>query len=135
MEFRYVYRRVEDVIGSEAKIEDSPHGRLTRQLRYAFREHRDVAHYTEATALCLASLGGNKAMDVSRLGPEVSRLLDRSLDQRAPYLKSKDETPKAGKSAYDDYFEQLAAFTEKLKKEKADKANLESEMTASAGKT
>jgi hypothetical protein len=135
LEFRYVYRRVEDVIGSHVAIADSPHGRLAKQLRYAYREHRDVARYTEATALCLASLGGNRAMDVSKLGSEVSRLLDKSFDQRAPYMKSPDDKPAPDKSSYDEYFEQLAAFTDELNRSKADKARQAAEMTASAEKT
>lgn len=131
MEFRYVYRRVEDVIGSPLVIKDSPHGRLTRQLRYAFREHRDVAHHTEVTAMCLASMGGNPSIDASKMGSEVSMMLDRSLEQKIPYLKQPEEKP-ASKSMYDEYFKQLAEFTaERNKAKEAQKK----EMTASAEET
>ena len=120
MELRYVYRRVEDAIGSAIEVADSPHGRLTLQLRHLFREQRDIARHTGMLAMCMASLAGNDRMNVEAASNNVSELLDRSLYQEMPYLKPKKE--EINKDKYAEYFKQLEEFTESLKKEKEKQA-------------
>ena len=116
MELRYVYRRIEDAIGTPLTIKESLHSGLTRQLRYSFREARDIAHHTEVNALCLASLSGNKRVDAIDMSTKIADMLDRSLVQAVPYLKNvlESKPQAASKSDYELAFEELAEFTKEL---------------------
>lgn len=118
MEFRYVFRRVEDAIGAPLTIQESPHAYLTRKLRRDLRESRDIARHTEVTALCLASLAGNPSMDARGLADRVSELLSDVFKELMPYSKEALEahdTPQ--ETNYDEYFKEL----EEMKKEIAAK--------------
>lgn len=114
MEFRYVYRRVEDAIGAPLNIKESHHSWITRQLRFAVRERRDIAHATEVTAICLSALSGNSGIDVSKTMDRLTVVLDKAVNQRMPYIKTEDKDEEEKKTDYSDAFAQLAKFTEEL---------------------
>jgi hypothetical protein len=92
-------------------------------MRHDVREFRDIAHKTEVTALCLASLAGNSSLDASKMVDSVSRLLDIAQSQALPYIKlDEDVKPTEPRNDYAAAFAELARFTEELNAQKAKKA-------------
>ena len=73
--------------------------------------------HSELMAVCLASMGGNINMDVTKISSSVSELLDSATRQKLPYIQINDASDsKPGKEGeYDLYFEQLRKMTEELK--------------------
>lgn len=120
MEFRYVFRRVEDAIGAPLAIEESLHSHLTRKLRHDYRETRDIARHNEITVLCLASMAGNPNTDTDKLGQDVADMLDEILMKFMPYTRKELEARKAPKEQnFDEYFQQLEEMKRGLEAEKA----------------
>lgn len=115
MEFRYVYRKIEDRIGVPLDVEDAPHVRITRTIREDFRELKDIARHTELQALCLSSLAGNSGIDPIKTNSRVTDLLDTAFSQRVPYFKPPERQPvKSAEQEMEDNFKFLHEWTKSV---------------------
>jgi hypothetical protein len=119
LELRYVYRSIEDAIGSRLDIEDSPHAWVTRKIRRDFREAHDLARHKEMFAMCMAAMSGNSDLDVQKMSDNVSDVLHDALYLKVPYIKPKAEKQDIKKQgSYDMYFDMLKEMQNKIDEEK-----------------
>ena len=122
MEFRRVYRGVEDTLGNPPP-DIHPHSWLSRRLRFAVRETRDLSSITVSNALCLASISGNPSVDAHSAIDSVSDKMSDAYHSLFPY-EAKRMEPKEPKVAdHERYFKMLDEMEAeaKSKKEKAEK--------------
>lgn len=91
MEYRYVYRKVEDGIGAPLQIPKSLHSSLTEELRYQYREGRDLAQRLNMAALCLAPTLGSSEVNMDKVYDTVVQFQDKAFYRKVPYLEPKEE--------------------------------------------
>lgn len=131
MEFRRVYRGVEDTLGNPPP-DIHPHSWLSRRLRFAVRETRDLSALTVSNALCLASISGHPAVDVHSAIDNVSDKLSEAYDSLFPYEVKRRE-PKAPKvTDHERYFKMLDEMEAEAKAKKAKNGNEEAAKRESA---
>lgn len=87
MELRYVYRLIEDDIGTNRLVERSPHSEIARRIRIDYRESRDFSERTKSLALCLASISGNGSIDIKKTSESVNSMLLEAFSQKLPYIQ------------------------------------------------
>lgn len=126
MENRYVYRSIEDGIGSPITSANSPHTSILRRLRRDYRESRDFAKYVEVCAISKAALYSHERFDVEQCRDLVADTLERMYYKTFPYIKKQVTEQKA--ISKEEYYAQCFARLEEMEKaNKASKANAQSQ--------
>lgn len=127
MESRYVYRCIEDAIGTPLP-EPCPHTSITSILRMRYRESRDVYAFSVAQASCLAAIAGNPSISAAKTGENAFGMLAAAKLILMPYMeKSEASSEDEETSKYEKYFDLL-------RKLDADKAKEGKTDTAESGK-
>lgn len=122
MENRYVYRSIEDGIGSPITSANSPHTSILRRLRRDYRESRDFAKYVEVCAISKAALYSHERFDVEQCQSNVTDLLGKVYDNTFPYDKRKEEEQNNMQNmTKEEFYEQCFKELAELEKNQAKK--------------
>ena len=126
MEYRYVYRRVEDVIGQSVTTPRSPHSYLTERLRFDLRERRDSTAVQLAKLQATAALCGNSHVDVFAMQSAVQDGIASIERYMMPYLeKPKPKAKVSVKENFDKYLDIIKQMRKKQAAEAAEATNAE----------
>ena len=111
---RYVYRAVEDSLHSELGKKELPHTRISRELRFALREHIDFAKIYMTRCVSVASFSGvvpeTRAACLREYDSSMRDLLDT-----IPYVQAPKRQEKPQKSVEEERLEAIAKFNDMQK--------------------
>ena len=109
MAARYVYRAVEDSLNRDIGRLTLPHTKITRELRFALREHIDFAKIYMTRCISAASFSGVVAETRSMCLEEYDHSM-RDLIETMPYIKVPQKQEKPKKSVEEERLEAVAKF-------------------------
>lgn len=92
-------------------------------MRRDYRELRDSAKCSEARAVCLASIAGNRKLDAVKMSESVFEFLDEVQAAYMPYVvgnaRKKEEKSNGGAGEYEESFALLEKFKKELEAKRA----------------
>lgn len=101
MEARYVYRAVEDRLFLALGADEFPHTQITRELRFALREHLDFAKIYMTRCLGAASFAGVVPETRKSCMEEYERSM-RDLVGSMPYVVQGEKVERKKEESIDD---------------------------------
>lgn len=118
MEYRYVYYKVKDSIGRLDSKPESPHHKILSLLQVKLQERESFSRFLKLHALCLASLGGNSSIDVTKIQDKINSQIKTYNSFLHPYLDTESSNEETTQEDYSEYFKQINEEAERLKSEK-----------------